>query len=91
MHKSVVEERRFGRKGSPWEFNVRDMMRWCQLLQANTVSLFSLTCSKCDSFNYEGNGVKAKGFVFIVKVSIKQIGSVKSKIHPNWHLLVQSQ
>ena len=79
MHQSVVEEGRFGRKGSPWEFNVRDMMRWCHLLQANTVSLFSLTCSKCDSFNYEGNDVKARVFVFIVKVSIKQMLSVKRK------------
>lgn len=28
-------ERRWGQKGSPWEFNLRDMFRWCQLMQAD--------------------------------------------------------
>jgi len=29
----VCVERRWGQKGSPWEFNLRDMFRWCQLMQ----------------------------------------------------------
>ncbi|KAM6915471.1 midasin [Xenentodon cancila] len=29
----VCVERRWGQKGSPWEFNLRDLFRWCQLLQ----------------------------------------------------------
>ena len=31
---AVVFERRFGRAGSPWEFNLRDVLRWCELAQA---------------------------------------------------------
>ncbi|KAF0023084.1 hypothetical protein F2P81_023714 [Scophthalmus maximus] len=31
----VSVERRWGQKGSPWEFNLRDMFRWCQLMQAD--------------------------------------------------------
>ncbi|KAK7907514.1 hypothetical protein WMY93_016126 [Mugilogobius chulae] len=29
----VCVERRWGHKGSPWEFNLRDMFRWCQLME----------------------------------------------------------
>ncbi|XP_041831629.1 LOW QUALITY PROTEIN: midasin [Melanotaenia boesemani] len=29
----VCMERRWGQKGSPWEFNLRDLFRWCQLMQ----------------------------------------------------------
>lgn len=25
-------ERLWGQKGSPWEFNLRDVFRWCQLM-----------------------------------------------------------
>lgn len=28
-------ERRWGQKGGPWEFNLRDMFRWCELMQAD--------------------------------------------------------
>lgn len=28
-------ERRWGQRGSPWEFNLRDMFRWCELMQAD--------------------------------------------------------
>lgn len=31
----VCVERRWGQKGSPWEFNLRDMFRWCQLMLAD--------------------------------------------------------
>uniref|UniRef100_A0A665V9V2 Midasin n=1 Tax=Echeneis naucrates TaxID=173247 RepID=A0A665V9V2_ECHNA len=31
----VCVERGWGQKGSPWEFNLRDMFRWCQLMQAD--------------------------------------------------------
>ncbi|KAM3861280.1 midasin [Diretmus argenteus] len=31
----VSVERRWGQRGSPWEFNLRDMFRWCQLMQAD--------------------------------------------------------
>lgn len=28
-------ERRWGQKGGPWEFNLRDMFRWCELMKAD--------------------------------------------------------
>lgn len=31
----VCVERRWGQKGGPWEFNLRDMFRWCELMQAD--------------------------------------------------------
>ncbi|XP_061668786.1 midasin isoform X2 [Syngnathoides biaculeatus] len=31
----VSVERRWGQKGTPWEFNLRDIFRWCQLMQAD--------------------------------------------------------
>ncbi|XP_041950170.1 midasin [Alosa sapidissima] len=31
----VTVERRWGQRGGPWEFNVRDIFRWCQLMQAD--------------------------------------------------------
>uniref|UniRef100_A0A8C3A4E5 Midasin n=1 Tax=Cyclopterus lumpus TaxID=8103 RepID=A0A8C3A4E5_CYCLU len=34
-NKEVCVERQWGQKGSPWEFNLRDMFRWCQLMQAD--------------------------------------------------------
>lgn len=26
---------KYGRKGSPWEFNLRDVFRWCELMKAH--------------------------------------------------------
>jgi midasin len=34
LSRAVVTERRFGRVGSPWEFNLRDVLRWCELVEA---------------------------------------------------------
>lgn len=28
-------ERLWGQRGSPWEFNLRDMFRWCELMQGD--------------------------------------------------------
>ncbi|XP_061609171.1 midasin isoform X3 [Phyllopteryx taeniolatus] len=35
LFREVSVERRWGQKGSPWEFNLRDIFRWCQLMQAD--------------------------------------------------------
>ena len=32
MHRDSMVEGRFARVGSPWEFNLRDIFRWCDLL-----------------------------------------------------------
>jgi hypothetical protein len=35
LHREIVEEKHFGRQGAPWEFNLRDILRFCHLLQRN--------------------------------------------------------
>uniref|UniRef100_A0A3Q2XAQ0 Midasin AAA ATPase 1 n=1 Tax=Hippocampus comes TaxID=109280 RepID=A0A3Q2XAQ0_HIPCM len=35
LFQEVSVERRWGQKGSPWEFNLRDIFRWCQLMLAD--------------------------------------------------------
>ncbi|RYH29633.1 hypothetical protein EON65_07835 [archaeon] len=29
LHRDIVMTGKYGRQGSPWEFNLRDMLRWC--------------------------------------------------------------
>ncbi|KAM7196015.1 midasin [Naviculisporaceae sp. PSN 640] len=36
---AVVSERRFGSLGSPWEFNLRDTLRWCDLMTSTDALL----------------------------------------------------
>jgi MoxR-like ATPase len=31
----IVERRLYGNAGAPWEFNLRDIFRWCELVQSN--------------------------------------------------------
>ncbi|KIK92495.1 hypothetical protein PAXRUDRAFT_571192 [Paxillus rubicundulus Ve08.2h10] len=38
LNHEVVHKRSFGREGSPWEFNLRDVIRWGGLLRASTIS-----------------------------------------------------
>eukprot|EP01080_Neovahlkampfia_damariscottae_P007220 gene7221-11536_t len=35
IHKKTMIEHKFGRKGSPWEFNLRDIFRWCEMLKSD--------------------------------------------------------
>ncbi|RUS90708.1 hypothetical protein EGW08_001512, partial [Elysia chlorotica] len=35
LHEETMVKKLWGSKGSPWEFNLRDLFRWCDLLQAN--------------------------------------------------------
>ncbi|KAI8077783.1 P-loop containing nucleoside triphosphate hydrolase protein [Halteromyces radiatus] len=37
MYHETMVKCSFGRKGSPWEFNLRDVFRWLELMQANNV------------------------------------------------------
>ena len=34
LQDSVMQKRLFGQSGSPWEFNLRDVFRWSELLEA---------------------------------------------------------
>lgn len=38
IHHSVVEDRVYGSEGGPWEFNLRDVFRWCELIATNTAT-----------------------------------------------------
>lgn len=38
LNHEVVHKRAFGREGSPWEFNLRDIIRWGELLQASSIT-----------------------------------------------------
>lgn len=38
IHREVVELREFGSDGGPWEFNLRDVFRWSELLQSTGCS-----------------------------------------------------
>ncbi|XP_078398522.1 midasin [Cetorhinus maximus] len=35
INQDVMVERKWGQKGGPWEFNLRDLFRWCQLMLAD--------------------------------------------------------
>jgi MoxR-like ATPase len=35
VHSDVVEKHEYGDGGSPWEFNLRDVFRWCELVVAS--------------------------------------------------------
>ena len=34
LQREIVSLRRFGARGSPWDFNLRDVFRWCELMVA---------------------------------------------------------
>lgn len=38
LNQEVIQRRTFGRDGSPWEFNLRDVLRWGELLQSSPIS-----------------------------------------------------
>ena len=38
VYRDVVERREYGADGSPWEFNLRDVFRWCELISGKTAT-----------------------------------------------------
>jgi midasin (ATPase involved in ribosome maturation) len=44
MHEHTMVEHSFGRKGAPWEFNLRDVFRWCDVA-GSSASLAALSSS----------------------------------------------
>lgn len=36
VHHQTMQTRAFGMEGSPWEFNLRDVLRWLSLLQSSS-------------------------------------------------------
>ncbi|TVY40595.1 Midasin [Lachnellula occidentalis] len=45
LEQEVVHKRRFGSQGGPWEFNLRDILRWLQLLTSSAPLLSAATPS----------------------------------------------
>ena len=39
LQSDIVDRRLYGNAGSPWEFNLRDIFRWCELIQCNSKAL----------------------------------------------------
>ncbi|XP_028903180.1 midasin isoform X2 [Ornithorhynchus anatinus] len=37
IEQEVTIERKWGQKGGPWEFNLRDLFRWCQLILVDQI------------------------------------------------------
>lgn len=38
LHQDTMVLHKYGHSGSPWEFNLRDILRWCELMERNTVA-----------------------------------------------------
>lgn len=38
LHHNTMVLHKFGNSGSPWEFNLRDILRWCELMERNKIS-----------------------------------------------------
>ncbi|KAK4054525.1 AAA ATPase midasin [Microbotryomycetes sp. JL201] len=36
LHRQTMDSRKFGLEGSPWEFNLRDVLRWLSLIKSST-------------------------------------------------------
>jgi len=45
LEQEIVHQRRFGSQGGPWEFNLRDILRWLQLLTSSAPLLAAATPS----------------------------------------------
>ena len=43
LEDEIIHRRRFGSQGGPWEFNLRDILRWIQLLSSSARLLTSAT------------------------------------------------
>lgn len=54
VQKDTMETGRYGRKGSPWEFNLRDVFRWCELMLREQQRLSGVACAEgadpCDDW-----------------------------------------
>ena len=46
LQHEVVFLRRFGARGAPWDFNLRDLFRWCELMTAEQVCAASFMSRK---------------------------------------------
>ncbi|KPV75029.1 uncharacterized protein RHOBADRAFT_53933 [Rhodotorula graminis WP1] len=50
VHRATMDARKFGAEGSPWEFNLRDVLRWLSLVRSST----GLDARQHDAVEYFG-------------------------------------
>ncbi|GAA6035232.1 hypothetical protein NBRC10512_006266 [Rhodotorula toruloides] len=48
IHRETMDARHFGMEGSPWEFNLRDVLRWLTLVRSST----GIDIHRCDPLEY---------------------------------------
>ena len=58
LHRTVALERRFGALGSPWEFNLRDVFRWCQILSKAKSPTASSSSRRSSSSSSSSSGCR---------------------------------
>ncbi|XP_042896414.1 midasin [Parasteatoda tepidariorum] len=42
MNQEVSVNKKFGQRGSPWEFNLRDLLRWCEVMDQHQVEEYNV-------------------------------------------------
>ena len=47
LQRDVVTLRKFGSRGSPWDFNLRDLFRWCELMELEQVGIHPACRRSC--------------------------------------------
>ncbi|KAL7554496.1 hypothetical protein ACHAWF_017951, partial [Thalassiosira exigua] len=52
VQSDIVDSRLYGQHGSPWEFNLRDIFRWCQLLISDGGDISSASVAKYGDILY---------------------------------------
>lgn len=66
VQQDTMETGRYGRRGSPWEFNLRDVFRWCELMLREQQPL-SRTGSGC------GNGTVWEPWLLVDTLYIQRM------------------
>ena len=91
LHKETCVEKSWGYSGSPWQFNLRDLLRWCQAVSAEShlayryaelifIERFRMSsdrdsASYCLSRSIEDNTNISGADTFYINKNILQIGS----------------
>lgn len=44
LHEEIMLNHKFAQDGSPWEFNLRDVIRSCEIIKGNISFIFTFSC-----------------------------------------------
>ena len=78
---SDIDSRMYGQHGSPWEFNLRDIFRWCQLLQSDDSQISSDCAAKYADMLYTQRLRTDHDRSLIVQRFQSHFGSVSKRRH----------